>query len=80
GPLTALMTELIPGAHRGSYMAARGVASQLGIGAAVFAGGVFYEHWGYAAVTLFCGLMTGAAAAVLGAWISEPTGSAGDST
>ena len=76
GPLTALMTELIPGAKRGSYMAARGVSSQLGIGAAVLVGGALYEHWGYAAVTLFCGLMTAAAAAVLAAWISEPASGA----
>lgn len=77
GPLTALMTELIPGEKRGSYMAARGVSSQLGIGAAVLAGGMLYERWGYSAVTLLCGLMTAAAAAALSAWISEP-GSAAD--
>ncbi len=72
GPLSALMTEMVPDAERGSYMAARGVASQLGVGAAVLAGGALYDRWGYAAVTLLCGLMTVAAAALLAAWISEP--------
>ncbi len=76
GPLTAMMTELVPDAQRGSYMAARGVSSQLGIGAAALAGGILYEHWGYAAVTLLCGLMTAAAAAMLAAWIPEPASSA----
>ncbi len=72
GPLTALMTELVPDATRGSYMAARGVSSQLGIGAVVFVGGMLYGHWGYAAVTLLCGLLTAAAAVVLYVWIAEP--------
>ncbi len=72
GPLTALMTELVPDETRGSYMAARGLSSQLGIGVAVFAGGMLYGRWGYAAVTLLCGLLTSAAAVVLYIWIAEP--------
>ncbi|MDE3181705.1 MAG: MFS transporter, partial [Acidobacteriota bacterium] len=39
GPVTALMTELIPWRQRGAYMAARGVFSQFGIAATAFAGG-----------------------------------------
>ncbi len=72
GPITALMTEIVAGARRGSYMAARGVASQLGIGAAAFAGGVLYERYGYAAVTGLCALMTVVVIILLAVYIIEP--------
>lgn len=72
GPLTALMTELIPGAQRGSFMAARGVSSQTGIGVAAFVGGVLYEHYGYFAVTALCALMTAGVVLLLAAYITEP--------
>jgi predicted MFS family arabinose efflux permease len=72
GPLTALMTELVPDAQRGSFMAARGVSSQCGIGAAAFVGGMLYQHAGYLAVTIFCALMTAAVVILLAAFIAEP--------
>ncbi|MGH9470115.1 MAG: MFS transporter [Terriglobia bacterium] len=74
GPLTALMTELIPGSERGSFMAARAVFSQLGIAAAALAGGVLYQHYGYAAVTGLCALMTAGVVILLAAFITEPEG------
>ena len=72
GPVTALMTELIPDSQRGAFMAVRGVSSQLGIGVAAFVGGVFYQHWGYVAVTSFCALMTAGVAWLLATRIVEP--------
>jgi predicted MFS family arabinose efflux permease len=72
GPLTALMTELVPDTQRGSFMAARGVSSQAGIGVAAFLGGVLYERYGYFAVTALCTLMTAAVVALLAAYITEP--------
>lgn len=72
GPITALMTEIVPAEQRGSYMAARGVASQLGIGAAAFAGGLLYEREGYAAVTALCALMTVGAVVLLAGSVNEP--------
>jgi predicted MFS family arabinose efflux permease len=72
GPLTALMTELIPDTQRGSFMAARSVSSQAGIGVAAFAGGVLYQRFGYVAVTALCALMTAAVVFLLAAYIAEP--------
>lgn len=72
GPLTALMTGLIPDAQRGSYMAARSVASQVGIGTAAFAGGVLYQRYGYLAVTALCALMTVVVVVLLAGFIAEP--------
>jgi predicted MFS family arabinose efflux permease len=74
GPLTALMTELIPDTQRGSFMAARSVSSQAGIGVTVFVGGVLYQRYGYLAVTALCALMTAAVVFLLAAYIAEPQG------
>jgi MFS transporter, DHA1 family, inner membrane transport protein len=72
GPLTALMTELIPDSQRGSFMAARSVSSQAGIGVTAFVGGVLYQRFGYFAVTSLCALMTAAVVFLLSAYIAEP--------
>jgi predicted MFS family arabinose efflux permease len=72
GPLTALMTELVPAEERGSFIALRNVASQTGIGLTVLAGGALFEHHGYAFVTTLCAAMTAAVAALLAAYIAEP--------
>ncbi|MGH9327816.1 MAG: MFS transporter [Terriglobia bacterium] len=77
GPLAALMTELIPGAERGAYMAARAVSSQFGIATAAYVGGVLYMRHGYSAVTAFCAVMTAAVVVLLAACIAEPKGPAG---
>lgn len=72
GPLTALMTEMVPAAQRGSFIALRNISSQLGIGAVALAGGYLYEHHGYAAVTTVCALMTALVAVLLTTHIVEP--------
>jgi MFS transporter, DHA1 family, inner membrane transport protein len=72
GPLTALMTALIPDAQRGSFMAARGVSSQVGIAVVAFAGGVLYQRYTYAAVTGLCAVMTAGVVFILAAYIPEP--------
>lgn len=72
GPVTALMTEIIPARQRGAYMAARGVFSQGGIAVTAFVGGILYEARGYAAVTGLCALMTLGVIALLVLFIREP--------
>jgi predicted MFS family arabinose efflux permease len=72
GPLTALMTELVPGNQRGSFIALRNIASQFGIGAVALVGGVLYEGHGYFAVTTLCAAMTAVVAILLATHIVEP--------
>ena len=72
GPLAALMTELVPTAERGSFIALRNVFSQMGIGLVVLAGGAAYERYGYFAVTTLCAVMTGLVAILLATHIVEP--------
>lgn len=72
GPITALMTEMVPRRQRGSFVALRNIASQLGIGAAVFAGGLLYQWRGYFAVTLLSALMAAVVAILLTTHIAEP--------
>ncbi len=75
GPLTALMTELVPAAQRGSFIASRNISSQLGIGVAAYVGGLLFQHYGYVAVTSLCAVMTAIVAILLGTHIVEPEGS-----
>jgi DHA1 family purine base/nucleoside efflux pump-like MFS transporter len=72
GPLTALMTEMVPPAQRGSFIALRNICSQLGIGLIALVGGVLYQHHGYVAVTTLCALMTAMVAVLLATHIMEP--------
>lgn len=72
GPLTALMTEMVPGAQRGTFIALRNISSQLGIGTAVFAAGLLYQMRGYATVTILCAGMTALVAVLLATHIAEP--------
>jgi predicted MFS family arabinose efflux permease len=62
GPLQALATELVPRRSRGTLVAARNTASQIGIAIATLACGQLYDHVGYRAVGLFSGIVTLAAA------------------
>lgn len=79
GPLTALMTELVPTAERGSFIALRNVFSQMGIGLVVLAGGAIYERHGYIAVTTVCAAMTVLVAILLATHIVEPRSAPGRS-
>ncbi len=72
GPLTALMTEMVPANQRGSFIAMRNIFSQLGIGSVALAGGILYQQHGYAAVTTLCALMTALVAILLTTHIVEP--------
>jgi MFS transporter, DHA1 family, inner membrane transport protein len=72
GPLTALMTEMVPAAQRGSFIALRNISSQVGIGATAYVGGVLFQKSGYATVTWLCAVMTAAVAVLLATHIVEP--------
>jgi MFS transporter, DHA1 family, inner membrane transport protein len=72
GPLTALMTEMVPATQRGSFIALRNIASQLGIGATAYVGGVLFQRSGYAAVTTLCAAMTAVVVVLLATHIVEP--------
>jgi len=73
GPLHALATELVPSRARGTLVAARNTASQIGIAIATLACGQLYDHMGYRAVGLFSGIVT-LAAAVCIFIMKEPVG------
>ncbi|HEV2232830.1 MAG TPA: MFS transporter [Terriglobia bacterium] len=73
GPLTALMTEMVPAGQRGFFIALRNIASQLGIGAIALLGGILYQHNGYVAVTTLCAVMTMLVAVLLATHIVEPS-------
>lgn len=73
GPLTALMTEMVPAGQRGFFIALRNIASQLGIGAIALVGGILYQHNGYIAVTTLCAVMTMLVAVLLATHIVEPS-------
>ena len=72
GPLTALMTEMVPAGQRGFFIALRNIASQLGIGSIALVGGILYQHDGYVAVTTLCAVMTMLVAILLSTHIAEP--------
>jgi predicted MFS family arabinose efflux permease len=72
GPLTALMTEMVPAAQRGAFIALRNVSSQMGIGATAYLGGVLFQRSGYAAVTSLCAVMTVVVVVLLATQIVEP--------
>jgi MFS transporter, DHA1 family, inner membrane transport protein len=72
GPLTALMTEMVPAAQRGSFIALRNISSQMGIGVTAYVGGILFQQSGYTAVTSLCAAMTAVVAVLLTTHIVEP--------
>jgi predicted MFS family arabinose efflux permease len=74
GPLTALMTEIVPAERRGSFIALRNISSQMGIGATAYLGGVLFQRSGYTAVTTLCAAMTAVVVILLATHIVEPQG------
>jgi predicted MFS family arabinose efflux permease len=74
GPLTALMTEMVPAPQRGSFIALRNISSQAGIGVTAYLGGVLFQKSGYAAVTTLCAVMTVVVVVLLATHIVEPRG------
>jgi predicted MFS family arabinose efflux permease len=73
GPLQALATELVPRRSRGTLVAARNTASQIGIAVATSACGPLFDRMGYRAVGVFSGIVTLAAAACIFI-MKEPAG------
>ncbi len=71
GPVQALATELVPTHARGSFVAIRNTASQLGIAVSTWVSGQLFDHYGYGAVGLFCGTIS-IAAAVFILMMKEP--------
>ena len=78
GPLQALATELVPAHARGSLVAMRNMASQLGIAVSTGVSGSLFDRYGYTAVGLFCGTVT-LAALIFIAMMKEPTYESGES-
>jgi AAHS family 4-hydroxybenzoate transporter-like MFS transporter len=74
GPLQALATELVPRRSRGTLVAARNTASQIGIAIAILACGQLYDRIGYRAVGFFSGVVT-LAAAICISIMKEPVSS-----
>ena len=73
GPLQALATELVPRNARGTLVAARNTASQIGIAAATVVCGTLFDRVGYGGVGIFSGAMSlGAAICIL--LMTEPRG------
>ena len=72
GPLTALISELVPATQRGAFIALRNIFSQAGIAVAAILGGWLYEGHGYGAVTTLCAGMTGVVVLLLITHIVEP--------
>ena len=58
GPLHALTTELVPTEERGSYVAVRNAASQLGIACTVVLAAIAFDHSGFAGVGWISALLT----------------------
>lgn len=73
GPLQALATELVPRRSRGTLVAARNTASQIGIAIATLFCGQLYDHIGYRAVGVFSAVVS-LAAAVCIFIMKEPIG------
>ncbi len=62
GPLQALATELVPAHARGTFVAVRNTASQLGIALSTWMSGWLFDQSGYGAVGLLGSVVTLAAA------------------
>jgi predicted MFS family arabinose efflux permease len=63
GPMEALLSEVIQGRSRASFIALKNSCSQLGIGLAALACGALFQSSGYPGVCLFCAAANLAAAA-----------------
>jgi predicted MFS family arabinose efflux permease len=77
GPVTALMTELVPKRGRGAFIAMRNVASQIGIATTALLGGILFERFGYGGVGFLCTALTLVVALLLKTQIQEPLGARG---
>jgi predicted MFS family arabinose efflux permease len=62
GPVQALATGLVPTRARGSLVAMRNTASQIGVAVSTWVSGHLFDEYGYGAVGVFCGIVSIAAA------------------
>lgn len=72
GPVTALMTELVPRRGRGAFIAMRNVASQIGIATTALLGGILFDRFGYAGVGFLCTALTLVVVLLLTTQVQEP--------
>jgi DHA1 family inner membrane transport protein len=77
GPVTALMTELVPRRGRGAFIAMRNVASQIGIATTALLGSILFERFGYSGVGVLCAALTLVVVLLLKTQIQEPVGRSG---
>ena len=77
GPVTALMTELVPMRGRGAFIAMRNIASQIGIATTALLGGILFERFGYGGVGFLCTALTLVVVLLLKTQIQEPLGGVG---
>jgi predicted MFS family arabinose efflux permease len=77
GPVTALMTELVPRRGRGAFIAMRNVASQIGIATTALLGGILFERFGYRGVGVLCAVLTLVVVLLLKTQIEEPVSRSG---
>jgi predicted MFS family arabinose efflux permease len=77
GPVTALMTELVPMRGRGAFIAMRNVASQIGIATTALLGGILFDRFGYGGVGFLCTALTLIVVLLLTTHIQEPLGRSG---
>jgi predicted MFS family arabinose efflux permease len=71
GPVQALATALVPTHARGTLVAMRNTASQIGVAISTLVSGHLFDKYGYGAVGIFCGLVS-LAAAVFILMMKEP--------
>jgi predicted MFS family arabinose efflux permease len=71
GPVQALATELVPTHARGTLVALRNTASQIGIAVSTGVSGPLFDNYGYGAVGIFCGIVS-IAGAVFILMMKEP--------
>ncbi len=71
GPMEALLTEVVPAACRGSFIALKNSFSQLGIGLAALVSGILFERSGYFAVCLLGAISNLAAAGGILVFVRE---------
>ncbi|HEX9872159.1 MAG TPA: MFS transporter, partial [Candidatus Tectomicrobia bacterium] len=77
GPVTALMTELVPRRGRGAFIAMRNVASQIGIASTALLGSILFERFGYRGVGGLCAALTLVVVLLLKTQIQEPVSKSG---
>ena len=77
-PLQALLTALVPSRQRGAFLSLTIAVGQIGTGAGAALGGALYADLGYEANTAASAAVILLMAALVWAWLPEPTEQATD--